>query len=232
MWYFLLFRPFWKWGVTIPWAILGTFQGIRDEFLSPENQEKYKLPNVIPDWPWWGWALILLGVICLMVAEGAYRKVSSVEGTLAKIKDSAPIIRIEVKELGHLIHMYVNNDGGGGDFTSTCSVLEGTRIIPPWPIRWHGSESRTHRILGGSFHPLELVSRTYTRGATIRFQTAQLVGNRNLGQSTYTDHYDWGNEPVIVQIEITSEPRPKDIFRQRYRVFLANDRISIETIDG
>jgi hypothetical protein len=102
IWRDILSKP-WKWLVAAPFALLGAFQGIRDEFLSPEWQARLKLPHWLPDWSWQTWLLIALAAFLIAVLEGAYRIISIERGSHddARAADNARLADLEsqVKEL-------------------------------------------------------------------------------------------------------------------------------------
>ncbi len=56
------------WGVYLA---IGLFSIVRVEFLPQEN-----IPPIVeffPRWPWWVWALIGMGILCVATLEGTYR---------------------------------------------------------------------------------------------------------------------------------------------------------------
>jgi hypothetical protein len=55
--------------VTLYWAA----EFARDEFLSPELQERFRLLSVIHRWQWRTWLIVLLATVLVSVLEGSYR---------------------------------------------------------------------------------------------------------------------------------------------------------------
>jgi hypothetical protein len=63
--------------VAVPLAVISAFAFVRDEFLSAESQERFKLPQWLPDWHWQTWTLITVTLFLLGTLESAYRLVTS-----------------------------------------------------------------------------------------------------------------------------------------------------------
>src|SRR5687768_3762635 len=76
--------PAWKWLVAIPFAVLGVAQAIRDELLAPEKAAQWNLFRIVPNIDWKWYALMLIGVIALILFEGAYRAVRTRENSIAQ----------------------------------------------------------------------------------------------------------------------------------------------------
>lgn len=72
-WYRLLRRAVWPM-FAIPLALLVNLFALRDEFLSPSVAAKLKLPEFLPEFPWYYWTIILLLLIIVALLEGAYRE--------------------------------------------------------------------------------------------------------------------------------------------------------------
>jgi len=70
IWRKIVFRGWWKlvWGI---YFVVGLFTIVRAEILPREN-----IPSIVellPSWPWWVWALMGMGILCVATLEGAYR---------------------------------------------------------------------------------------------------------------------------------------------------------------
>ncbi len=94
IWWEILATPAWRWLVTVPVAILGALQLIRDEFLAPETATKYKLPKLFPDISWHWWIIILLCLVLAILTESAYRAITAREDKLSLHKQNS--VRIEI----------------------------------------------------------------------------------------------------------------------------------------
>lgn len=74
-WRAIIARTAWRWLVLIPLTGLTTQQLIREEFLSPEEQENYRIHRFfkyLPDWPLEWWIILVLLVGIFLILEGAY----------------------------------------------------------------------------------------------------------------------------------------------------------------
>lgn len=91
LWKDVLVRPAWRWLVVAPFALLGIYQTIREEFilsrLPNDEQDKY-LWNWL-DWQWEWWLLIALVFTIVTILESAFRRVRPVEDQLDKLNDIA-----------------------------------------------------------------------------------------------------------------------------------------------
>jgi hypothetical protein len=87
VWWEVLALPTWRWVVLIPIAVLGTFQLFRDELLSPETAEKYKLPTLLSGMSWHWWIVILLVLILIILMESTYRTIKRREDKIAVLED-------------------------------------------------------------------------------------------------------------------------------------------------
>jgi len=63
----------WRWLVLAPLALLSFLQAIREEFLSPNQHDYWRLLNWLPNWPWEWWAIAFLLLSLVFVLEAAYR---------------------------------------------------------------------------------------------------------------------------------------------------------------
>jgi len=87
VWKSILLILGWKWLVLTPLAALGYMQTIREEFIGPQEQDNFKLMNIVPDWPWEWWALIGLIITIFIVLESAYKFNKEMQTTLATYDD-------------------------------------------------------------------------------------------------------------------------------------------------
>lgn len=83
IWRAILGRPAWRWLVLIPLGLLGTFQALREEFLSSEHQAKLRLLNFIPHWPWWVWFTLFLIALVFIILESAYQLIKAKQQLLS-----------------------------------------------------------------------------------------------------------------------------------------------------
>ena len=58
-----------------------------DEALPPEAREKYRFLNILPDWRWESYAIVVLVIVIFVTLEGAYRAVSRKECEVAQVLD-------------------------------------------------------------------------------------------------------------------------------------------------
>jgi len=86
-WWEVLALPTWRWVVLIPIALFGTAQLVRDEFLSPETAEKYKVPKLLADVSWHWWIVILLVSILIILMESSYRAIRRRESSIAVLDE-------------------------------------------------------------------------------------------------------------------------------------------------
>lgn len=77
-WRAVLAGPWQRW-IAAPFAVMTAFQAIRDEVLPADLKEKLRLLRWLPDWRWYVWALIALGVFCVALLEGSYQVVKKVK---------------------------------------------------------------------------------------------------------------------------------------------------------
>jgi hypothetical protein len=86
---------FWKQALWRPvvWVTSGLFalywvlEFFRDEFLSSDQQEQYRLLHFIPYWQWRTWLLTLAVILLVSLLEGSYRAGNSVKSRLVKEAD-------------------------------------------------------------------------------------------------------------------------------------------------
>jgi hypothetical protein len=85
--------------VVIPVAILGALSEIRDDVISPEDPELYRLVHWLPDWRWQTYLLIIAILVIFFVLESAYRAISRRDNELSALKESKEPERIPLVEL-------------------------------------------------------------------------------------------------------------------------------------
>jgi len=61
------------------YGAIALFSIIRLEFLPEENIPP--IVELLPRWPWWIWALVGMGILCIATLEGAYRQIRQVKTT-------------------------------------------------------------------------------------------------------------------------------------------------------
>ena len=54
--------------------LFGAATLIRDEFLPDEITAQYRVVELLPSWPWWGWGIAGLFTLLIWVAEGGFRE--------------------------------------------------------------------------------------------------------------------------------------------------------------
>jgi hypothetical protein len=103
-------------------TLLPLLSWARDEFMSSQHQEDWKIPKLLPHWHWWIWVIIGLSSLLLAVLEASYRTVRKYEvlaeaeiaerdGKLAQFeKIAGPFLWIGYD---HSIGLCVQNNGGG-----------------------------------------------------------------------------------------------------------------------
>jgi hypothetical protein len=80
-WHAILRGFTWKALVAVPFAILGAFAMIRDEFLPTDLQAKLKVPSLLPDWRWQSRVLCALAVLLVAILENSYREHAKLAGS-------------------------------------------------------------------------------------------------------------------------------------------------------
>ena len=70
----VLREPAWQYLVVVPLAVLSAMAWVRDEFLPPEIAAKLKMPQWLPHWPWYYWALATALVLLVLILEGSFRE--------------------------------------------------------------------------------------------------------------------------------------------------------------
>jgi hypothetical protein len=72
-WKEVVWRP-WVWMLLTVYGLLHLYQ-FRGEWLTAETQERWRLPNILPTFEWWLWAIGWLVLFLVVVLEGAYRSI-------------------------------------------------------------------------------------------------------------------------------------------------------------
>lgn len=63
----------------------------RDEFLSPATAEKWKIPKLLPHWPWWSWALLGLVVLLFTILNASSNVILKYENQADALVQNAEI---------------------------------------------------------------------------------------------------------------------------------------------
>jgi len=71
--------------VALAIAVLPVLTWVRDEFLSPEKQARWKIPKVLPHWHWWVWVIVGLVTLIVIVVEFSYRTACKNDDVIAKL---------------------------------------------------------------------------------------------------------------------------------------------------
>lgn len=85
---------------AIIFASLSAASWFRDEFASPSWQEKLKILELLPSWPWYLWLALMLVVVLLGVIEGSYRLQRDAVGDRLTIKPLATNIILQTSNGG------------------------------------------------------------------------------------------------------------------------------------
>lgn len=89
----------WKALIAVPFAVLGAFALVRDEFLPAELQAKLKVPSLLPDWRWQSWALCALAALLIAVLESSYREHAKLAGGPRRVEIEAERDELVRREL-------------------------------------------------------------------------------------------------------------------------------------
>jgi hypothetical protein len=85
IWKEVLWQP-WLWVVTSVYGVLQLYQLVKGELLTQEIQDKWRLPNILPDLPWRTWVIVWLVLFLVIVLEGAYRAIGRRDHELKDLK--------------------------------------------------------------------------------------------------------------------------------------------------
>lgn len=105
-WRAVLAGPWQRW-IAAPFAVMTALQAIRDEVLPADLKEKLRLLRWLPDWPWYVWALVALGVFSLALLEGSYQFAKKIKD--AKKPRSSQDERFNLLRQ-RVLHTTVSND--------------------------------------------------------------------------------------------------------------------------
>lgn len=75
----------WGWRVAlIIWAGLGIFDFVQGQ--APPNTQIPTIAELLPNWPWWLWLIIGLGIFIGAILEGSFRKYRELRDDVDKMK--------------------------------------------------------------------------------------------------------------------------------------------------
>lgn len=100
----------WRWVGALIAVLSGIFPVIRDYLLPPDWQERVMLWKWVPDWPWWGWVILSLSVIIVLLFEGAYQIYRRQEEKMRpKLKIICANYRFEEDNKNYVAYIIVKN---------------------------------------------------------------------------------------------------------------------------
>ena len=155
IWKEVVWRP-WLWVLSSAYAVLGFYQTV--EWLTG-----WRLPNILPAFPWWLWALVGLVLFIMVILEGAYRSVADRDNTIsardrviADLIAAAPKLRVvfdrECKSCfdygqSALVNLGVWNAGAAAEDVQVylASTTPGPRL-GKLGLLWSGENSDGRRI--------------------------------------------------------------------------------------
>lgn len=71
--YSALILPVWTWIIVGGFVVISVLTWVRDEFLSFEQREAWRIPEILPHWSLTTWLICLLIVTLIVLFEGSYR---------------------------------------------------------------------------------------------------------------------------------------------------------------
>src|SRR5665647_1346219 len=77
--------------VAVAFAVVSALTWVRDEWadvLPPSIVKGLKMPNILPDWPWYCWAIASLMTLLIIGFEAAYREVRGLQLRIAGEADA------------------------------------------------------------------------------------------------------------------------------------------------
>jgi len=86
-----LLHPAWAW-LFLVLGLVSLLTWVRDEFLSPELQEKLKIVKFLPNWDLSAWLLAFAVTLLVVLFEGSYRAARSLEKQRDDFKDTLEAI--------------------------------------------------------------------------------------------------------------------------------------------
>src|SRR5258708_1363050 len=94
----LLKETFWNKGTAVlltVYAVAGCVTWFRDEFLTPNDVERYRVIRFIPRLPWYIWVILALASLLLLGFEGMFREIRKREKSIADRLSELNIYRRE-----------------------------------------------------------------------------------------------------------------------------------------
>lgn len=133
--------------VCLIFTIIPALTWLRDEFLPPAIQEKWKLPKLLPHWPWWVWTIAGLSILILTIGESAYKLIHKHEDEAEKEKgqlnDEIAKLQAEIRQSTEaggpdVILGYVDSGlGQGNRFLAARNLGPGTVYAVSTEISFH-----------------------------------------------------------------------------------------------
>ena len=88
--------------MLIIWTLFSNAATLRDNFMSPESQEKWKTLPLLPRLHWWIWAIGVIAILFLLAIEGGYRAVKRREAEIQKLRAQyTPRLEGEIAQVFH-----------------------------------------------------------------------------------------------------------------------------------
>ena len=176
VWKEVVWRP-WVGVVAFLYFMAQLYQWGKGEWLTPDAQERWCLPNILPSLPLWGWLIGWLALCLVIVLEGAYRSVSVRDGKLNDQAEEArrralsePALEVifdaecpDCWDAGTLARLAVWNPGGSAD--DVRLYLSGVKPGPnlgklqlPWVGEGHVGTQIHNTTKAGHHHVQFMVS--------------------------------------------------------------------------
>lgn len=204
----------WRPGVAVVYGVytvLAIGQFFRDEIFSAD-QQKWRLLRFLPTWPLWGWMLLGLVILLIVILEGSYRVVASRDDRIRELKaqasDRASLTIEYVPEPPMLTPwVYSVRIGNNGPAHAEDVKVKLRRVSPNLPDRW------AHRL------PAQLVQKAPGQPCRIPATSEEyffVVGNVRTGTAFFIDasnvdrgHADFKLEQrYIVELEASAANAP------------------------
>jgi hypothetical protein len=67
--------------VAVIYGLVAFLSFVKQEFVRQDLQEKYQLLALIPSWPWWGWTIVGLVALVVLLLEGSARVIARYEAS-------------------------------------------------------------------------------------------------------------------------------------------------------
>jgi hypothetical protein len=167
--YSALIRPAWAWVIVGGFAVISALTWARDEFLSLEQQEAWKIPQLLPHWSIETWTIVGLIVVLILLFEGSFRRQAAIGAELATFKSASPLEIIYDPEDSQNRFVYNNVAlivGGPSvreeKIPHAVSYVFGVRnnlpgkTIENMYVLIHGDPIVKHLPLSRGFHPRDL----------------------------------------------------------------------------